>query len=166
MAWQRWCFSRKTAKEICTIQNALLVDIKDKCKKAQITILLNISCAVFFSPCLFDQTLPLKSLRYGDCMVLLSITPTTVLQGSANKQIDSDTAWPADHGSFINTTTLTANPGEGAASLPPPRRPQGPSNIRWEASSYSSRGSICNKRHPFSRPAVERLGTSHSSPSH
>lgn len=90
----------------------------------------------------------------------------TVLQGSGNKQKDSDTAWSADHSSFINTTTLTANPGEDAAILPPLHHPQVPSNIRWEASSYSSQGSICNKRHPFSRPAAERLGTSHSSPSH
>lgn len=98
-----------------------------KVKKAQITILLSLLCAaMIFSLCLFHQSLPLKSVKYGECTVLLSITPTRVLQGSGNKQIDSHTAWPADRGSFINTTTLTANPGKDAAILPPPKPPTGP----------------------------------------
>lgn len=85
---------------------------------------LNIFCAAMIaSLCLFHQTLPLKSVKYGDCLVLLSITPPAVLQGSGTKQIDSDTAWPADHSSFMNTTTLNANPGKDAAILPPPHRP-------------------------------------------
>lgn len=166
MGWQRRRFSGKRGKETCTKQHAWLWEMNNKGKKGTDHNPEHSCAAMISSLCLSHQTLPLKSFKYGDCTILLSVTPTTVLQGSGKKQIDSDAARLADHSSLINTTTLTANPGQDAAALPPPHRPQVPSNIRWEASSYSSRGSICNKSHPLSRPAAERLGTSHSPPGH
>lgn len=57
---------KKESKRNLHKANASLQDINNKRKKAQITILLNISCAaMIFSLCLFHQTLPLKLVKYG-----------------------------------------------------------------------------------------------------